>query len=510
MPMNSRDLEQTIQNAFDGELSESDADALRDALRNSPGAIDMYCEHAMLESELRRHAVSRGKIPGAIPYRARLAATLRQRRQVGMAAMAAAAVLLLAGLVLHLVWFSPEMPLARLEVSSGSSLSDADGRVFQAGDLRRNETVVLGQGVARFEFDSGVVAVIDGPAAIKLTAADRMELTGGHAWVRVPAGARGFRVESARLEVIDLGTEFGLDLREDVSPQVHVFVGEVEVVSRIGNRSRTRLKAGGAGIQEPSGNWKPGRADPGKFRSRLPEALPLLKMDFDTLVDGRLEIGGNAVGVPGSSAWVIEPDRAKLVPGVAGKALQLTGDGAHVETTWPGISGSAPRTFSLWCMVPSDARFSTAPPLAWWGNPGGVNRKFKVALRTGAREITALRTSFGQTLYDGCTDLADGRWHHLAVVYRGNLPDGKPDLDVYVDGRLEPLAETGADAGGIETETGTDATGNFGLGKYELPSTGRNPFLCATLDELRIYAGALSDAEIRAEAEKSPRARNSR
>lgn len=499
--MTQRELDQQIQAAFDGELSEAGAASLREVLRTSPEALERYCEHALLESELRRHAASRGKIPGTIPYRTRLTGTLRQRRQVRLAALAAAAVLLVAGFALHLVWFAPEPTLARLEVSAGSSLCHADGSALRGNGLQRNQAVTLGQGVVRFEFESGVEAVIDGPATITLPAADRVVLDGGHAWFRVPHQARGFRVETVRFDVVDLGTEFGVDLREDVAPQVHVLQGEVEVVSHQGNRTRTRLRAGAAGTLEPNGSWAPGPAVFDKFRSRLPEALPLVEMDFETLADGRLEIGGNAVGVAGSTARVVNPERVRLVPGVAGRALQLNGDGAYVETTWPGIAGAAPRTVALWCRVPEGETFATAPALAFWGNPAlGVSRKFKVALCT-TDQATVLRTSFGNTLFNGTTPLADGRWHHLAVVYHGNGPDGKPRVTMWVDGRSEPGTVLRSDSNRIETDT---VSGNpLEIGRYELSSYGNNPYLKASLDQFRVFAGALTEAEIRDLAEKS-------
>ena len=39
------------------------------------------------------------------------------------------------------------------------------------------------------------------------------------------------------------------------------------------------------------------------------------------------------------------------------------------------------------------------------------------------------------------------------------------------------------------------------IGRYELAARGRSPYLVAALDELRIYAGALGEEEIRGLAE---------
>ena len=67
--MTPANLDRDIQDAFDGELDEISAQRLRDALRQSPGAIDRYCDRALLESELHRHTAGRKRIPGAVPAR---------------------------------------------------------------------------------------------------------------------------------------------------------------------------------------------------------------------------------------------------------------------------------------------------------------------------------------------------------------------------------------------------------------------------------------------------------
>lgn len=492
--MNPRELEQEIQKAFDGELSESGAEALREALRGSPEAIDLYCEHAMLESELRRHAANRSKIPGTIPYRTRLAGTLRHRRMVRMAGLAAAAVLLVGGLVMHAVWQAPRHKLVGIRTAAGSLLRVADGEVFSGDSLEFGRKLMIGQGVARLSFRSGVDAIVEGPATLTVVHAGKIELAGGGSWFHVPPDARGFEVDCPGFTVTDLGTEFGVDLREDLAAQVHVLKGEVEAKAGFGHAATIRLRAGAAAILSPTGRWGTGPADPSKFRSLLPAGLPEVKMDFETLADGSLVLAGDAIGVSGASARIVGDGGARLVPGVDGMALDLTGGGAHIETTWAGISGSAPRTVALWCRVPEGATFATAPALALWGNPAlGFNRKFKVALCTTVQG-TILRTSFGNTLIDGKTPLADGGWHHLAVVYRGNHTNGHPDISMFIDGQPEPVTMPKSSSDPI----GTDIAAGIPLqiGQYELGRYGRSPYLVATLDCFRVFAGALTEAEI--------------
>lgn len=496
--MKRRELEQGIQDAFDGGLDDARAAALRKELLASPGALDLYCDQALLESELRRHATGRRKVPGAVSARTAVAAGVRRRKQVWVSLGAAAALLLVTGIVLSLVFIAPAPPLAKLQLSPGSVLTTADGAEFRGAELNEGESLVLGQGVARMVFESGVEAVVEGPAAMKLVAADRLDLRAGHSWFRVPEKARGFRVVSPQMEVIDLGTEFGVDLREDLPPQVHVMDGKVEARSLRGSRRSQTLGAGEAVTLTPSGRWEPVQFVPGKFRDSLPRALPELAMDFDSPDGDELPLEGDMLGVENATALLRGGSGARFVPGIKGNALEFSGTGAFIESSWPGISGTAPRTISLWCRVPAGAKPETAPPLALWGNPAlGWNRKFKVALAPGPDGKAVLRASFGNTYYDGGTALSDGEWHHLAVVYKGNDFDGLPLLELYVDGIPEELGRV-VDAGtGIQTDTGSEGSLGLSIGRYELPAGGRNIFLNAALDEFRIFAGVLREDEIR-------------
>lgn len=488
--MTSREIEQAIQEAFDGSLDETRAAVLRQVMKSSPEVLARYCEQALLESELRRHAAGRNKIPGSIPARVRLAERLVQRRQVLVSLLSAAAVLLVAGIVLRLVWVNRDLPLAGIEVSPGSLLT------HNGNKLARNTPVVLDQGVARLTIQPGIEAVIEGPATFQLHEGNRFELSSGHAWFRVSDESRGFRVVGPDLEVVDLGTEFGIDQREDQEPQVHVMKGRVEALARGGNRQKVELTAGQAVRLKPNGRWQALAADAAKFRKHLPRRLPELAMKFDRIEDSDLALEGDILGASNATARVKGP--ARLVPGVSGSALEFKGDGTHVETTWPGISGSAPRTVSLWCRLPRGTRFQTAPPLVWWGDPAlGWNRKFKVAVITRADGNTVMRTSFGDTQVDGTTGLADGKWHHLAVVYQSNDADGVPRLRFYVDGREEPIHPPSQTGAVIETAVSGHQTGTMGIGRYELSAQGRNPYLVGTIDELKIFAGALGGDEIR-------------
>lgn len=112
-----------------------------------------------------------------------------------------------------------------------TSLSDYDhttndplavGRALPAGDYH------LASGRMGLSFAGGAQLVVEGPAQMSLLSPSRARLLGGKAAAHVPEGARGFTVETPGVEVVDLGTEFGVSVGPSGVSDVHVFSGEVE------------------------------------------------------------------------------------------------------------------------------------------------------------------------------------------------------------------------------------------------------------------------------------------
>ena len=85
-----------------------------------------------------------------------------------------------------------------------------------------NGSKLKGQAGRRLVLEGEVDAVLGG--AMEIT------LNGGQLFAAVPANARGFRVNTGGVDVIDLGTQFGVRV-DEAGADVHVFEGEVEVES---------------------------------------------------------------------------------------------------------------------------------------------------------------------------------------------------------------------------------------------------------------------------------------
>ena len=87
--------------------------------------------------------------------------------------------------------------------------------------------VSLRSGVARVMFESGAEAILEGPCDFIVDNAMHGTIRSGSVSVTAPKRAYGFRIRSPNAEVIDLGTEFGVNVDDSGNSEVHVFSGEV-------------------------------------------------------------------------------------------------------------------------------------------------------------------------------------------------------------------------------------------------------------------------------------------
>src|SRR5690606_24227319 len=95
--------------------------------------------------------------------------------------------------------------------------------------LRAGEPLVLESGLAEVRFHSGAKIVVEGPASIKL-ANNKAFLSEGRIAAKVPKAARGFAINTPEVNVVDLGTEFAVSVR-DFKTLVRVYEGEVELIA---------------------------------------------------------------------------------------------------------------------------------------------------------------------------------------------------------------------------------------------------------------------------------------
>lgn len=103
----------------------------------------------------------------------------------------------------------------------------------QGGDA---ENIVIDAGLIELTHKSGTRVLIEGPASYRVVEENRARLEYGKIVAKVPKTAVGFTVEYPNGEVVDLGTEFGMEVSRNGDFSMGVFEGFVEMHTNGGNR----------------------------------------------------------------------------------------------------------------------------------------------------------------------------------------------------------------------------------------------------------------------------------
>jgi hypothetical protein len=122
----------------------------------------------------------------------------------------------------------PEPPkiAARLSTSFDAKWLDP-GAMSLGQDVLEGARLTLLSGVAQLDMVGGAVVVIEGPSDLELTGPDALRLKQGKTAVRIAEGGESFVVDTPTMQVIDLGTEFGVETSASGDEQVMVFDGSV-------------------------------------------------------------------------------------------------------------------------------------------------------------------------------------------------------------------------------------------------------------------------------------------
>jgi hypothetical protein len=91
------------------------------------------------------------------------------------------------------------------------------------------ERVAFRTGLVELSYGNGVRVTLEGPADYTVVDGGRGNLASGKLVAYVPPGAEGFSIDYAKGKVVDLGTEFAMDVAKDGTTELGVFDGEVEL-----------------------------------------------------------------------------------------------------------------------------------------------------------------------------------------------------------------------------------------------------------------------------------------
>jgi len=263
----SKELNRLCSAAAEGCLDSAGAARLNALVRNDDQARRFYVDY------LEVHALLQWRHGGVEPLELPLAGVAvkeppRRRARYAWAGVAAVACAAVVAFVLFAVsgyapWRPGEAPARPLAIV----LDEEDVR-WQADAVLDGEQQLrpgrqrIEAGVARIELANGVLLAAAGPCDFEITAADRLHLHRGKVHVYSPLATRGFTVTTPRgVQIVDLGTRFGVWCDDDDNVHVHLFEGRLEI------NGQEELEAGGATTVDTRGESRSGDSDEALFPS---------------------------------------------------------------------------------------------------------------------------------------------------------------------------------------------------------------------------------------------------
>lgn len=222
-----------------------------------------------------------------------------------------------------------------------------DRAVIADGARLRPGVLTLASGVIDVTCDNAASVLVEGPAQVELISPMRLRLVRGRVTTNIPPSAHGFTVVTPSVQVIDLGTEVGVEVARDGQTQVQVYSGAVDLAlagQPVDSLSGRVIAGMARRVDRVSGRIEPAEFNPGRFVRSA--ANPTLTLDAADLI-----AGGNGRGTathdgidPLSGALAQESPRRNLggdrsfhaLPGqpfIDGAFVPHTGDTATVIST---------------------------------------------------------------------------------------------------------------------------------------------------------------------------------
>ena len=272
----SREFDEAVAALCHGSASEEQAREMNELLGSYPAARDEYILRVELHSRLasepdlfaqaneNKIASPENILPIQTPRHARI------RTTNWVLALAACVALLAAG------WWGLQVSRLNSRIGATSKAVALLNRVVDAQWSPREKTPRLGaplepgwlrldSGLAQIVFYSGARVVIEGPAALQIISPGEAVCRSGRLTAEVPPQARGFRIRTPQMNVTDLGTVFGLDVK-DHQTELHVFKGSVEFQPAAGS-VRQNLREGASAVMDNARSTRLITANPAAFAS---------------------------------------------------------------------------------------------------------------------------------------------------------------------------------------------------------------------------------------------------
>lgn len=320
--MSFRQDEELLQALFDHLITETEFEQLEGRLLDDEEFRSLFHDYARLHHVLSEEFEGQSQV-GSPRLRAFRPAQVPRRLFVQSFLSAAAIVvaLLVAAYFVTVtvqkpgpvtgVVFGPDTSAAILHEEGGSSLTE----------LREGSTLTVEHGTVALSLPSGVRALVEGPAEVVGQEDNSLRLLSGRAWFDVPSEAVGFTCLTPSLEVVDLGTRFGIHSGDGQPDSVHVLKGEVRVTP-VGFAGQAATIGAGEGLVWSGKKLEPATSTPA-FLTNHPRRLTVLVDDFSE-EDGTL-LHGKSPDV-GAGPWIVTEGEPVILNGLldtSGSAKEL-------------------------------------------------------------------------------------------------------------------------------------------------------------------------------------------
>ncbi len=105
--------------------------------------------------------------------------------------------------------------------------------MMQDGERLKTDgsTLMLREGYAELLFDNQAKVTIEGPAEFQIHTEDQIKFIYGRLYATVPREAIGFTVKTPSAQIVDLGTEFGVDIDFQGDTSLHVMKGKTVLIA---------------------------------------------------------------------------------------------------------------------------------------------------------------------------------------------------------------------------------------------------------------------------------------
>jgi hypothetical protein len=364
--------------------------------------------------------------------------------------------------------------------------------------------------MAQVVFYSGARVVMEGPAELQLVSPSEAFCPAGRLLAEVPGPARGFRLKTTQLDVVDLGTSFGIDVLPGRT-ELDVFKGKVEFST--GRRTNQPLTEGKAAMVQNGALPQFMAASPSAFaslldlqeRSLTSEAIrydrwrvasALLNQDPSLVVHLDLEHLRDSDWTLHNAVDLNQSVRDATIVGCRRaegrwrekQALEFQSVNDRVRLAVPGNFESL--TLAAWVRIQGLDRQLNSLFMCDGFEPGAIHWLMR---NDGVLSLTVKGPGSRNSEIVASPPVLTldrfGMWTHLAVVI-----DGKTRKVVhYVNGL--PVASHTLRLG-PPFRIGSAELGNWNAksGPNPAPSLIRN--LSGSLDEFELFSRALTDAEV--------------